>query len=30
MNVADYENKTIEKNALTQLGVVSVSQVEQP
>lgn len=30
MNVADYENKTIEKNASTQLGVVSVSQVEQP
>lgn len=30
MNVSDYENKTIEKNASTQLGVVSVSQVEQP
>lgn len=30
MNVADYENKTIEKSASTQLWVVSVSQVEQP
>lgn len=30
MNVADYENNTIEKNASTQLGVVSVSRVEQP